>query len=57
MMKFTVNPVAKKIFGVVSIVATGAVAAINALSEQKKAQEFEAMKQVVSELQKKMGES
>lgn len=46
------GPVVKKVVGIVSAVAVGAVAVVNALSEQKKAQEFEEMKKTLSELTK-----
>ena len=57
MKNLMVSPVAKKVLGYASIVVTGVFAAVNTLTEQKKAQEFEDLKNVVSELQKKMGES
>lgn len=52
-MKFKIeNNTVKKVLGFVPVVVAGAVAVINALSEQKQAQEFEALKEAVSELQK-----
>lgn len=47
------NEIVKKALGFVPVVVAGVVAVINALSEQKQAQEFEALKQAVSELQDK----
>lgn len=49
------NPVVKKSFGVVSAVVSGVLTISSALTEQKKAQEFEDMKKTVSELKKTMG--
>ena len=43
----------KKVLGIASAVVMGVVTVSNALSEQKKAQEFEDMKKTLSELQKK----
>lgn len=51
------SPAFKKILGVASIAVAGVVGVVNALSDQKKEKEFEEMKQDVSELKKKMGES
>lgn len=47
------NPTVKKVCGIVSAVVVGAIATVNALADQKKAQEFEDMKKVLSELQNK----
>lgn len=53
-MKFKLeNEIAKKVLGFAPVVVAGVVAVINALSEQKQAQEFEALKEAVSELQNK----
>lgn len=41
----------KKGLGVLSVVAAGAVAVVNALSDQKKEAEFEGMKKAIEELQ------
>ena len=58
MKKFDLgNPLVKKGFGIASAVVMGIVAVSNALSDQKKAAEFEDMKKTLSELQKQMGES
>ena len=52
-VKFDINsPVAKKVLGIASAVVMGIVTVTNALSEQKKNQEFEEMKKTLSELQK-----
>lgn len=51
------SPVAKKVLGFASAAVMGVVAVVNALSDQKKAAEFEDMKKTLSELQKQMGES
>lgn len=48
-----INLDAKKILGIASAVVMGTVTVINALSDQKKAQEFEDMKKTLSELQNK----
>ena len=51
-MKFDINsPVVKKVLGIASAVVMGVVTVTNALSEQKKNQEFEEMKKTLSELQ------
>ena len=51
-VKFDINsPVVKKVLGVASAVVMGIVTVTNALSEQKKDQEFEEMKKTLSELQ------
>lgn len=47
------NEIVKKVLGFVPVVVAGVVAVVNALSDQKQAQEFEALKQAVSELQDK----
>lgn len=44
---------AKKILGIASAAVMGIVTVVNALSDQKKAQEFEDMKKTLSELQDK----
>lgn len=41
----------KNVMGVLSVVATGVIAVINALSDRKHAQEFEDMKKAISDLQ------
>ena len=43
----------KKILGIGSAVVMGIVTIVNALSDQKKAQEFEDMKKTLSDLQNK----
>ena len=53
MLKFIGNPIFKKGLGVASIVVSGVTAVIGALADQRKAREFEEIKRVVSELQKK----
>lgn len=51
-MKLDVNnPMLKKGLGVASVVFAAIVAASNAMSDQKKDQEFEEMKKALSELQ------
>lgn len=45
----------KKGLGIASALVMGVVAVANALSDQKKAQEFEDMKKAISELQNQMG--
>ena len=51
-MKLDVNnPILKKGLGVASVVFAAIVAASNAMSDQKKDQEFEEMKKALSELQ------
>lgn len=53
-MKFKLeNETVKKVLGFVPVAVAGVVAVFNALSEQKQAQEFEALKKAVSELQEK----
>ena len=52
-IKMKINLDAKKILGIASAVVMGTVTVINALSDQKKAQEFEDMKKTLSELQNK----
>ena len=47
----------KKAFGVASVLLAGVSAIAEAVSERKKAQEFEDMKKALSELQNKAGES
>ena len=47
----------KKVVSFASAAVMGIVAVTNALSDQKKAQEFEDMKKTLSELKNKMGES
>lgn len=47
------NPALKKGLGIASVAVAGIVAVSNALSSQKKEQEFEDLKKAVSELQKK----
>lgn len=46
------SPVVKKSLGIASAVVSGVITISSALSEQKKAQEFEEMKKTVSELKK-----
>lgn len=46
------SPVVKKSLGIASAVVSGVITVSSALSEQKKAQEFEEMKKTVSELKK-----
>lgn len=41
----------KKGLGIASVVVTGVVAVVNALSDQKKEAEFEGMKKAIEELQ------
>lgn len=52
-MRFKINneKLAKGL-SIASIVAAGLVAVVNAIGEQKQAQEFEALKNAVAELQK-----
>lgn len=47
------NPALKKGLGVAAAIFTGIVAVGNALSDQKKEQEFEEMKKALAELQDK----
>lgn len=47
------NPAFKKGLGIVSVAIAGVAAISEALSNQKKEQEFEAMKKAISELQGK----
>lgn len=47
------NPAVKKGLGIASALFMGVVAVSNALSDQKREKEFEDMKAVLSELQKK----
>lgn len=47
------DKVVKNILSFAPVVVAGVVAVINALTERKQAQEFEALKQAVSELQNK----
>lgn len=53
-MKFDLNnPGLKKGLGIASVVFAGLMAVANALSDQKREQEFEEMKKTLSELQNK----
>lgn len=45
----------KKSLGIASALVMGVVTVANALSDQKKAQEFEDMKKAISELQNQIG--
>lgn len=47
------NPGLKKGLGIASIIFAGVAAISNAISDQKKEQEFEDLKKAVSDLQKK----
>lgn len=47
------NPILKKGAGIASIVVAGIVAITNAISDQKREEEFDALKKTVEQLQKK----
>lgn len=47
------SPVTKKVFGIASVVFAGIAAAMTALSDQHREQEFEAMKKALEDLQNK----
>lgn len=47
------NETVKNILSFAPVIVAGAVAVVNALTERKQAQEFDALKQAVAELQKK----
>lgn len=51
MLKFLMAPTAKRIIGITMAVGSGVGAVVGALNDQKKAQEFEAMKLAIIELQ------
>lgn len=47
------NPILKKSLGIAGVVVAGIAAMSNAMSEQKREQEFEELKEAVKELQEK----
>lgn len=47
------NPVVKKVAGITMAVVSGVFTVVGALADQKREQEFEAMKKTLSELTKK----
>lgn len=52
MSKFNLNgDVVKKVIGIASVAVAGIMAVTNALSDQKKQQEFEDLKKAVADLQ------
>ena len=51
--EFIKSPGLKKAVGVLAVLGAGLSAITSAIGEQKKEQEFEALKEAVSELQKK----
>lgn len=54
-MKFDLsNPTVKKVIGYLSIALAGAVGISEALSKQKKEQEFDEMKEAIKQLKSKM---